>query len=1075
MADSSKPAQDLPSASSDPAQPPQIPPASDAALTKTAAKNAAKRAEKAAKFAAKVSAKTAQDPNTTVASPSPSDAPTKKKKPVETEVRQEAHIPFVNKTPKGHKKDLSEPMAAGYDPIAVESAWYEWWNAQGFFSPALQPDGSHKPQGTFVLPCPPPNVTGSLHIGHGLTLAIQDSLVRWNRMLGKTVLFLPGFDHAGISTQSVVEKRLWKLEGKSRHDLGREQFLSKVMLWKDDYQERITNQMKRLGGSYDWDRVAFTMNESLSTAVVEAFCRLHEDGVIYRANRLVNWCVKLQTTISNLEVDQKQLSGRTMLAVPGYDPKEKFEFGAITSFAYPIEASDEKIIVATTRPETMLGDTAIAVHPADPRYTHLHGKFAVHPFIPTRKIPIVTDAIVVDMAFGTGAVKITPAHDPADYACGVRNKLEFLNIMNDDGTLNDNAGPKFKGMKRFHARVAVIDALKELGLYIETKDNAMNVPICSKSGDIIEPVMKPQWWVKSKPLADAAVERTRAGELRITPRQSESEWYRWMEDIQDWCISRQLWWGHRCPAYFVRLEGVEQDANDNINWVAGRTLAEAQEKANKLDFVQGKKFTLEQDPDVLDTWFSSGLWPFSTLGWPKKTQDLEGFYPATILETGWDILFFWVARMVMLGIKFTDRVPFNEVLCHAMVRDAHGRKMSKSLGNVIDPIDVVEGISLDNLHAKLLEGNLDDKEVLKAKQGQKKDFPKGIPQCGTDALRFALCAYTAGGRDINLEILRVEGYRKFCNKIWNATKFAMLKLDESFVPEISGKPTGQESLVEKWILHKLNIAATEINTSLAERNFMAATTAAYNFWLYELCDVYIEAMKPMTDESASPEVRKSAQNTLYTCLDGGLKLLHPFMPFVTEELWQRLPRRPQDTCPSIMMAAYPIHDKELDFPDAEKAFDVVFSIIKTTRSLAAQYNLGFNVRLHIQTIEAEAERMRSQIPTIITLTKGCKEAAVVTSVQDVPLGCGSAVVNADVSVHVLVKGMVDLDDEITKIEKKLDLVRISADKLQKTMSQGNYEEVIPENVRLANTEKMRTLEAEVATLAQSQSMFAKLK
>ncbi|KAG8886997.1 hypothetical protein FRB98_000680 [Tulasnella sp. 332] len=1089
MADSAKSSQESPSASSDPSTTPaqsQLPAASDAALTKTAAKNAAKRAEKAAKFASKVSAKTAQDSAAAPAAPSDASAKKEKKKPVETEAKQDPpYIPFVNKTPKGQKKDLTEPMAAGYDPIAVESAWYEWWNSQGFFSPALQPDGSHKPQGTFTLPCPPPNVTGSLHIGHGLTLAIQDALVRWNRMLGKTVLFLPGFDHAGISTQSVVEKRMWKLEKKTRHDLGRQKFVEQVMVWKEDYQERITNQMKRLGGSYDWDRVAFTMNESLSSAVVEAFCRLHEEGIIYRANRLVNWCVQLQTTISNLEVDQKQLTGRTMLNVPGYDPKEKFEFGAITSFAYPIEGSDlftapwssldERIIVATTRPETMLGDTAIAVHPSDPRYTHLHGKFATHPFVPARKIPVVADAIVVDMAFGTGAVKITPAHDPADYACGVRNKLEFLGIMNDDGTLNENAGEKFKGMKRFHARVAVIDALKELGLYIETKDNAMNVPVCSKSGDIIEPVMKPQWWVKSKPLADAAIERTRAGELRITPKQSESEWYRWMEDIQDWCISRQLWWGHRCPAYLIRLEGVELDANDGANWVTGRTLAEAQEKANKLDFVQGKKFTLEQDPDVLDTWFSSGLWPFSTLGWPQKTPDMAAFYPTTLLETGWDILFFWVARMVMLGIKFTDEVPFNEVLCHAMVRDAHGRKMSKSLGNVIDPIDVIEGITLDNLHAKLLEGNLDDKEVLKAKQGQKKDFPKGIPQCGTDALRFALCAYTAGGRDINLEILRVEGYRKFCNKIWNATKFAMLKLDESFVPEISEKPTGKESLVEKWIMHKLNIAATEVNTSLAERNFMAATTAVYNFWLYELCDVYIEAMKPMTDEGASTEVRKSAQNTLYTCLDSGLKLLHPFMPFVTEELWQRLPRRPQDKCPSIMMATYPVQDKDLDSPDAEKAFDVVFSIIKATRSLAAQYNLGFNVQLHIQTTPAEAQLMTSQIPTIITLTKGCKEAAVVTDIEDVPLGCGSFVVNADVSVHVLVKGMVDLDDEIRKIQKKLDLVRLSSEKLQKTMSQGNYEEVIPGNVRLANAEKMRTLDAEVVTLTQSQLMFAKLK
>ncbi|KAG8907503.1 hypothetical protein FRB99_003876 [Tulasnella sp. 403] len=1039
---------------------PIVPP-SEPLLTKTAAKNAAKRAEKAAKFAAKASAKAAAGEAS-----AQSSAPNKKKKGPETETKSEVS-PFVNTTPIGEKKDVNEPMATGYDPIAVESAWYEWWNKQGFFQPALTPEGEAKPEGLFVLPCPPPNVTGSLHIGHALTVAIQDTLVRWNRMLGKTVLFLPGFDHAGISTQSVVEKRLYRLEGKTRHDFGREKFLEQVWHWKDDYQERITHQLKRLGGSYDWTRVAFTMNETLSKAVIETFCRLHDDGTIYRANRLVNWCVKLNTTLSNLEVDQRELQGRTMLSVPGYDPKEKFEFGVITSFAYPIEGSDERIVVATTRPETMLGDTAVAVHPDDARYQHLRGKFVRHPFIPSRKVPIVTDAITVDPSFGTGAVKITPAHDPNDYACGLRNNLEFINILNDDGTLNDNAGERFKasnGMKRFHARVAVIDALKELGLYVDTKENPMTVPLCSKSGDIIEPIMKPQWWVKCQPMADAAIARTKAGELLITPKQSEAQWFRWLEGIQDWCISRQLWWGHRCPVYFVRVEGAQQESADGANWVSGRTHEEALEKAKQLDFVKGKKFTIEQDQDVLDTWFSSGLWPFSTVGWPEKTSDFESFYPATILETGWDILFFWVARMVMLGIKLTDKVPFREVLCHALVRDAHGRKMSKSLGNVIDPVDVIQGAPLDALHAKLLEGNLDEKEILKAKQGQKKDFPKGIPQCGTDALRFALCAYTSGGRDINLDIQRVEGYRKFCNKIWNATKFAMLKL-----------------------------AAAEVNRAIGERDFMAATTAAYNFWLYELCDVYIEAMKPMTDDSASPDTRRSAQSTLYTCLDGGLKLLHPFMPFVTEELWQRLPRRPGDECPSIMVASYPVKDNAFDFPDAEEKFDLVFGVIRTIRSVAAQYGVQSNLQVHVQATTSLAPLIASQVSTMVSLTKGCKSVQVVTDTKDIPIGCGSAVINADCSVHLLVKvrnvlhflvpvlmqrfvkGLVDFDEEIAKITKKLDAAVLSAEKLQKSMSQANYEEVIPENVRTANSEKLRTLETEIATLNLSQEMFSKLK
>ncbi|EMD35801.1 hypothetical protein CERSUDRAFT_84897 [Gelatoporia subvermispora B] len=1033
-----------------------------AAPSKNEEKKKAKRLEKEAKFAAKAAQKAA------AASSGDKKAKTEKER-----VKKEEEAPFVNTTPKGEKKDLSQPMASGYNPIAVEAAWYEWWEAQGFFRPQFTPEGEIKPEGRFVISFPPPNVTGSLHIGHALTVAIQDTLVRWNRMLGKTTVWVPGYDHAGISTQSVVEKRLFNATGQTRHDLGRENFIEKVWEWKEDYQSRITNQMRRLGGSFDWDRVAFTMDETRYKAVMENFCRLYEDGIIYRANRLVNWCVRMNTTLSNLEVDQKQLNGRTLLNVPGYDLKEKFEFGVIVSFAYPIDGSDEKIIVATTRPETMLGDTAIAVHPDDPRYKHLHGKFAVHPFL-DRKIPIITDSIVVDMSFGTGAVKITPAHDPNDYEVGVRHNLPFISLMNDDGTYNDNAGPQFKGMKRFHVRVAVVKALQDKGLYVETKDNPMQIPICSKSGDVIEQVLKPQWWVNCQPLAEEALKRTRAGELLIQPKQSESEWYRWLEGLQDWCISRQLWWGHRIPAYFVRIEGQQQDNADTKNWVVGRTLEEATERAKKL--ANGANFTLEQDEDVLDTWFSSGIWPFSTLGWPEETPDFKNFYPTSILETGWDILFFWVARMVLLGIHLTGKVPFAEVLCHAMIRDAHGRKMSKSLGNVIDPIDVIQGLDLEALHQKLYDGNLDEKEINKAKAGQKKDFPKGIPQCGTDALRFALCAYTGGGRDINLEILRVEGYRKFCNKIFNATKFAMLKLDDEFVPEPTAKPTGKETVVERWILHKLNNAAQEINRDLAERNFMTATSAAYNFWLYELCDVYIEAMKPMTDESASPETRRSAQQTLYTCLDYGLRLLHPFMPFVTEELWQRLPRRPNDPTPSIMMSSFPTFDSAFVFEEAEKDFDIVFSAIKTGRSLAAQYNLQHDMQLFIKVQDdREVELFESQSRTFVALSKGCKSLQVVRDVSEIPAGCGSQVLTPSVIVHILVKGQVDLEAEIVKCDKKLHLAKMNLDKILKVEQQADYEETVPANVRLANEEKRKTLETEITSLELSKEMFVKLK
>ncbi|CED84755.1 valine-trna ligase [Phaffia rhodozyma] len=1023
--------------------------------SKSALKKAAKAAEKAAKAAAKGPVKPRGE----------GKAKEQKEKP---KVVEEA--PFVNTTPKGEKKDMTIPMSTGYNPTAVEAAWYDWWEKEGMFKPKMEADGSVSPKGTFVVPFPPPNVTGALHIGHALTVSIQDTLVRWNRMKGLTVLYAPGYDHAGISTQSVVEKRLWKDEKLTKHDLGREKFLEKVWTWKDEYQIKISNQLRRLGASFEWERVAFTLSDTHSKAVNEAFCKFFEDGLIYRENRLVNWCVRLNTTLSNLEVDQKTLTGRTMLSVPGYDPKEKFEFGAITSFAYVIEGSDERIIVATTRPETMLGDTAIAVHPDDPRYTHLHGKFAIHPFVANRKIPIVTDAITVDMAFGTGAVKITPAHDHNDYECGKRHNLEFINILNDDGTLNANAGEKFNGMKRFHARVAVIDALKEQGFYIETKDNPMSIPVCSKSGDLIEAIMKPQWWVNCQPLAAESIKRTRAGEMVVNPKSNEADWYRWMENMQDWCISRQLWWGHRCPAYLVHIEGQTTDAANTQHWVVGRTIEEATARADKL--ANGRKYTLAQDDDVLDTWFSSGLWPFAIMGWPEKTDDLKNFYPATLLETGWDIIFFWVARMVFFGIQLTDQMPFKEVFLHAMIRDAHGRKMSKSLGNVIDPLDVMQGCALEDLHKQLLAGNLDDKEIAKAKAGQAKDYPKGIPQCGTDALRFALCAYSGVGRDINLDILRVEGYRKFCNKLWNAIRFAMLKLDAGFVPASTSKRSGKESVVERWILHKLNIASADVNKHFTDRSFMSATTAIHNFWLYEFCDVYIEASKSMTDEKASPEVRASAQQTLYTCLDEGLRLLHPFMPYVTEELWQRLPRRPADKTVSVSLAQFPEESADAADPQAEADFDLVFSCTKAARSLASTYNIQSGLQVFVQVSEPRLNEMfQSQITVLSSLTKGCKSAEVISKVEELPEGCASELVNAEVTVHLMVRGKVDLDAEVQKLQKKIEIAKTSQEKTVALSQKPN----IPAEVLANNADKLKLLDAEIETLTRSMEMFTALK
>uniref|UniRef100_A0A7N8WPF3 Valine--tRNA ligase n=1 Tax=Mastacembelus armatus TaxID=205130 RepID=A0A7N8WPF3_9TELE len=780
--------------------------------------------------------------------------------------------------------DVVSPLPDSYSPQYVEAAWYPWWEKQGFF----KPEYGQNPHGIFMMCIPPPNVTGSLHLGHALTNAIQDCLTRWHRMRGETTLWNPGCDHAGIATQVVVEKKLMKERGMSRHDLGRENFIQEVWKWKNEKGDRIYHQLKRLGSSLDWDRACFTMDPKLSYAVQEAFIRMHDEGVIYRSKRLVNWSCTLNSAISDIEVDKKELTGRTLLPVPGY--KEKVEFGVLVSFAYKVDGSDEEVIVATTRIETMLGDTAVAVHPDDPRYQHLKGKMVLHPFC-DRKMPVVFDNFV-DMNFGTGAVKITPAHDHNDYEVGERHNLTFINILDENGLL-------INGMKRFEARKAVLQALKDRGQFKEVKDNPMVVPVCSRSKDIVEPLLKPQWYVDCTDMGKQAADAVREGRLKIIPDHHLKTWFNWMDNIKDWCISRQLWWGHRIPSYFITVNDPSVKPGEDMDghyWVSGRSEEEAREKAAKRFNVSVDKISLRQDEDVLDTWFSSGIFPFSIFGWPNETQDLNVFYPGTLLETGHDILFFWVARMVMMGLKLTGKLPFKEVYLHAVVRDAHGRKMSKSLGNVIDPLDVITGISLEGLHAQLMDSNLDPLEVEKAKQGQKSDYPNGIPECGTDALRFALCAYTSQGRDINLDVNRILGYRYFCNKLWNAVKFAMKSLGDNFVPS----EKAQESVSDRWILSRLSAAVGLCDAGFKAYDFPGITTTIYNFWLYELCDVYLESVKPVFSKALV------CRQTLYTCLEVGLRLLSPLMPFVTEELYQRLPRRqPQSDPTSICVTPYP--------------------------------------------------------------------------------------------------------------------------------------------------------------------------
>ncbi|OAQ70547.1 valyl-tRNA synthetase, mitochondrial precursor [Pochonia chlamydosporia 170] len=959
-----------------------------------------------------------------------------KEKKAKEKKAEEVIPPYVEDTPAGEKKRIrsfEDPNFKAYDPIAVESAWYDWWQKEGFFKPKFTPDGKVKEAGSFVIVHPPPNVTGSLHMGHALGDSLQDLMIRWNRMNGKTTLWLPGCDHAGISTQSVVEKMLWRKEGKTRHDLGRTKFVETVWEWKEDYHKRINKALTHMGGSFDW---TFTMDANLSAAVVETFVRLHEEGIIYRANRLVNWCTHLNTALSNLEVDNKELTGRTLLDVPGYD--KKVEFGVIVHFKYPIEGSNETVEVATTRIETMLGDTGIAVHPNDSRYKHLVGKSAVHPFIPDRKLPIIADEYV-DMEFGTGAVKLTPAHDPNDFTLGQKHKLQFINILTDDGLMNENAGP-YKGQKRFDVRYAIQDALKEKGLYVDKKDNAMKVPLCEKSKDVIEPIMKPQWWVRMKELAEPALEVVREGKIKIRPDTAERSYFRWLEDIQDWCISRQLWWGHRCPVYFANIEGVAKDtANDNL-WFSGRTREEAEKKAAA----------------ALPAWFSSGLWPFSTLGWPNKTHDLDTLYPTTVLETGWDILFFWIARMITLGLKMTGKIPFSEVYCHSLVRDSEGRKMSKSLGNVIDPLDVISGIKLDDLHQKLYQGNLHPSEVEKATKYQKTAFPDGIPQCGADALRFTMINASTGG----------------------ATKYVLGSLPNDFTPAADGIIRGK-TLAERWILHKMNSAARDLNIAIADREFQKSTTIIYKYWYAELCDVYIENSKAIIRDGTEEE-RQSALQTLYTSLEWALTLIHPFMPYITEEMWQRMPRRPGDNTKSIMISKYPQYSPLLEDPESEAAYELVLACTKAARSLMSEYSLKENAEgksVFVQAYnEATLKTCNAEVASIKSLSgKSVQTMHVIGPDAPRPAGCVAYPVSTSVAVFLHVKGRVDMDAEIAKAQKKLEKAKMSIQKQEKILLDPGYKEKVSAAIREGDEQRLADAKQEAVSFEETIKQFEQLK
>lgn len=961
-----------------------------------------------------------------------------------------------------------------YDPSLVEKDWYQYWEEQGLFTPQFEKDGKIKKEGLFCIPAPPPNVTGALHIGHALTVSLEDSMARFYRMKGKTVLFVPGFDHAGIATQSIVEKAIWKKEGKLKLDYTREQFIEKLWNWKELYHSRIKSQFKRLGGSYDWSREAFTLDDIRSKAVNEAFIRLFEEGIIYRDMKLVNWSSKLKTSISNLEVDTIDVKGKTLLKVPNYE--KPIKFGVLYYIAYEIidSPTSEKIVVATSRPETIFGDVAIAIHPDDERYKHLHGCFVKHPFL-NKKLPIVSDKLCVDIEFGTGAVKITPAHDENDYFVGRRNNLPIVNILSDDGCLNENTGTDWEGMPRFEARSVIIEKLKERQLFVKEEEYSTSIPVCSRSGDIIEPLLKSQWWISQTAMAKDAIKRVRNKEIKIQPTTAESDYFKWLENIKDWCISRQLWWGHRCPVYFIDLEDGESDKNQSKYWVAAANMEDAKIKAKKK--FPSQRFDLKQDEDVLDTWFSSALWPLSTLAWPSPNKSLSQFYPYSILESGWDILFFWITRMILLTTKLTGIIPFKEVFCHPLVRDAQGRKMSKSLGNVIDPIDVINGTTLLELQNKLKKGNLPNKEIELMTKLQKKSFPNGIPRLGADALRFTLCSFTSNSNscDINLDLKKIEENKRFINKIYQAVRFLLLHSKETMYND-SDKTL---QLIDKWVRCQLIHTSNRINDYFEQRNFMGVTNELYQFW-YLICDNYIEYVKFVLSKGTLEECKIAIKNLQYI-IDNALCLLHPIMPFVTEELWQLLPNRTERDI-SISVAPYPSfkeinnnnnNDNITKNPD-NIIGNEIWSVIQNIRSLCELYGIREKGIVKISTrnkdLLQQLNNNTRDKTTIIEMIKHLTYPKIDTIIVEETINERKSTdwvnkyIDSRVSISISLKNQVqDIRNTVKKYCKKIEKLKQKLTTLERTIMTESYKNNVSEKIKKINNQRINDLKAEIDT------------
>ncbi|DBA02926.1 TPA: hypothetical protein N0F65_005953 [Lagenidium giganteum] len=980
-----------------------------------------------------------------------------------------------------HERTKVEPLAASFEPQAVERGWQAHW--QHVLQAHKRERGARD---KFTMILPPPNVTGALHIGHALTITIQDTLARWHRMRGRDVDWIPGLDHAGIATQSVVERKLMKEKAQTKDDLGRDAFVGEVWKWNEQYGGRILDQIDHLGATVDKQQHYFTLDDTRSKAVIDAFVRLYDQGLVYRRRRMVNWCPTLKTAISDIEVDSEQLTQPTLKVLPGHS--QPVEFGVMHRIHYKLADSDETLLVDTTRPETIFGDVAVAIHPDDERYKRYHGKHVLHPFT-NERIPIVLDSELVNMELGTGVVKITPAHDPKDYECGLRHSLEEVEVIDAEGKMCGRVPESYLGIGRFEARKRI--------------PHATTLSICSRSGNIIEPLLMPQWFVDTSQMAKRAADNVRSGALAIEPKSHIHTWFFFLDNMQDWCVSRQLWWGHRIPAYRIRNHPT---ASGN-EWVVARSLEEAKAKASAMQGVEVSDSDLEQDNDVLDTWFSSGLLPLSVFGWPDEQNPdvaakLKAKYPLDVMETGSDILFFWVARMAMLCEQFSGELPFKRVLLHPMVRDKTGRKMSKSLGNVIDPLHVIHGISLEKLTAGLLEGNISPREIKKAEKDLKREFPKGIPSCGTDALRLALASYLQQGRQINMDVQRIVSYRHFCNKVWNAVRYALpLLKNESLERQSLVESKQNMALADKWILSRLAEAVATCNAGIESGHLASSVAALQRFFVQELCDVYIEFSKPILygnrlsaddfqseDEIAAKKL--SAQSTLFHCLDQSLRLFHPFTPFVTEELWHRLQEhQPAEGLgtkqPSILSAAFPESQEAEQWRDlqAEAEMSLVLDIIHGIRSL----------KHTIKTIAPNATTSDSDVVEIVC-SNDQVQAMVAANTGDIAgqsrirvtlttHEADSACLTHSVSDSCKIAMQVPQDSEtsqrvqkeVARLEKRVQKSTQALQALEQRRAGPEYRVKVPEAVQAQDEARVTQLETEILATTKSLSSLQGLQ